>query len=205
MIKELDTVKKLLEEEYAAYNEQLSSLKILLDDQEKKIKEQERFIAVLEREREKKTEVLSAYNNDEAVSDRIKEEENKKQNIQNEYLENKQKVQELSLKVERYKDVINQLTSVNKENTVLMDKLKMDEINDSYQEILKNYADGLKKIGKVVDEYIYMDPDRVKVEVQKYITESKNAVKQFKKNTKGKMQGLIKICFKRELQKFSYK
>lgn len=187
MIKELDTVKKLLEEEYAAYCEQLSSLKILLDDQEKKINEQERFITVLEQERDKKSEVLSAYNNDEAVSDRIKEEERKKQNIQNEYSENKQKVQELSLKVERYKDAINQLSSVNKENTVLMDKLKMDEINDSYQEILKNYADGLKKIGKVVDEYIYMDPGRVKVEVQKYITESKNTVKQFKKNTKGKM------------------
>lgn len=187
MIKELDTVKKLLEEEYAAYNEQLSSLKILLDDQEKKIKEQEQFIAVLEQEREKKTEVLSAYYNDESISDRIREEENKKQNIQNEYLENKQKMQKVLLKVEEYKDAIDQLNSVYKENTVLMDKLKMDEINNSYQEILMGYADGLKKIGKVVDEYIYMDPDRVKVEVQKYITESKNAVKQFKKNTKGKM------------------
>ena len=187
MIKELDTVKKILEEEYAVCNEQLSSLKILLTDQEKTIKEQERFIAVLEQEREKKTEVLSAYNNDAAVSNRIIEEENKKQNIQNEYMDNKQKLQEVSVKVERYKDAIEQLTSVNKENALLMDKFKMDEINDSYQEILKSYADGLKKIGKVVDEYIYMDPDRVKVEVQKYITESKTAVKQFKKNIKDKM------------------
>ena len=74
----MESVRKIIEEEYADSMEQLSYKKKFLVEQKNEIREQERFLQILEQEKEKKTEFLSAYNNDEMVSHRIIEEKKKK-------------------------------------------------------------------------------------------------------------------------------
>lgn len=180
MLKELDAVKKLLEIEYETYHEELYYMERHLQEQEKTIREQERFLVVLEQEREKKSDFLSAYNNEDTLSDRISEENERKQQIEKDCVRIRGELDSLSEKTENYKYAIEQLTAINQEDCMIVNAGLMDEIDDALKNIVAGYTKGLKELTKVVEEYIYMDPERVKVEMQKYIKENKDFINQVK-------------------------
>lgn len=172
MIKELDSVKGLLEEEYRFYSGQLTEAETHLRDQEKKILEQERFIAVLEQEKETKGEFLSAYNNDDTVLNRIKEETEKKQQIEKDCLETKNKIKDFFEKTEKYQTALEQIDIVDQKEHVIVSDQLMREIEEVLNNIAGEYTKELKIFAKTVEEYMYMDPERVKVELQKYTKET---------------------------------
>lgn len=187
MIKELDLVKDFLEEEYKSYSGQLSEAEILLKEQEKKIREQERFIAVLEQEKETKNKFLSAYNNDDTVLNRIKEETEKKQQIEKDCLETRNKIKELSDKTERFRTALEQVSVVDQEDHVIVSDQIMRETEEVLNYFSNEYTKEIKSFAKTVDEYMYMDPERVKVELQKFMKETNaniSKVKSIKKKLK---------------------
>lgn len=184
MLKELDAVKDLLEEEYRSYSAQLSEAKDFLSEQEKKIREQERFIAVLEQEKETKGEFLSAYNNDDTVLHRIEEENMRKQKTVEDCASIRDKISELSEKTEKYRIALEQLNIVNQEDHMIVSGQLMKETDEALNDIAVQYTKGLKEFTKTVEEYMYMDPERVKIELQKYTKENKayvNKVKEIRK------------------------
>ncbi|MDE6531539.1 MAG: hypothetical protein K2K96_12335, partial [Lachnospiraceae bacterium] len=157
MIKELDSVKDFLEEEYRSYSRQLSEAEDLLKEQEKKIREQERFIAVLEKEKEKKSEFLSAYNNDDSVLHRIKEETEKKRQIEKDCLETRNKINELSDKTEKYRMALELISAVDQEDHLIVSGQFMRETEEVLNHIVNDYTKELKSFAKTVEEYMYMD------------------------------------------------
>lgn len=187
MIKELDSVKDFLEEEYRSYAGQLSEAEDLLKEQEKKIREQDRFIAVLEQEKETKNKFLSAYNNDDTVLNRINEETEKKQQIEKDRLETGNKIKELSNKTEKYRMALEQVNVVDQEDHVIISDQLMKETEEVLNFFAGEYSKELKSFAKTVEEYMYMDPERVKVELQKFIKETNaniSKVKSIKKKLK---------------------
>lgn len=180
MLKELDAVKDLLEEEYRSYSAQLSEAKDFLSEQEKKIREQECFIAVLEQEKETKGEFLSAYNNDDTVLHRIEEENARKQKIEEDCVSIRDKISELSEKTEKYRIALEQLNIVNQEDHMIVSGQLMKETDEMLNDISAQYTKGLKEFTKTVEEYMYMDPERVKIELQKYTKENKAYVSKVK-------------------------
>ncbi len=187
MIKELDSVKDFLEEEYKSYSEQLSEAEEFLKEQEKKIREQERFIAVLEQEKETKNKFLSAYNNDDTVLNRINEETEKKQRIEKDCLETGNKIKELSDKTEKYRTALEQVSAVDQEDHVIISDQFMRETEEVLNYFANQYTKELKSFAKMVEEYVYMDPERVKVELQKFMKETNaniSKIKSIKKKLK---------------------
>lgn len=180
MLKELDTVKDLMEEEYNIYSKQLTEAETFLKEQEKRIREQERFIEVLEQEKETKGEFLSAYNSDDTVLSRIKEETEKMQRIEEECLEIRSKINDLSNKTGKYKTALEQLSIVDQEDHIIVSEQLMKETEEILNRIAVEYMKGLKSFAKTVEEYMYMDPERVKVELQKYIKETNINISQVK-------------------------
>lgn len=188
MMKELDVVRDLIEEEYKTYEEQLSEAEALLQKQENKIREQERFIVVLEQEKETKSEFLSAYNSDDTVLHRIKEETEKKQRIEDECQELRDKIYDLSEKNEKYKLVLEQLSIVDQKDNVVVSEQLLKEVEDVLNIIVTENAKELKSFAKAVEEYMYVDPERVKMELQKYMKEINSTiskVRSIKKKLKG--------------------
>lgn len=173
MLKELNTVKDLLEEEYGFYSEQLSKAQDFLSEQEKKIKEQERFIVILEQEKEEKGEFLSAYNSDDSLMQRIKEEKEKKKQIEKECQETKNEIIDLSNKTKKYEEALEQLCIVNQEDHIIVSEQLVKEIEEVLNEAAVEYTKSIKSFSKTVEEYMYMDPERVKVELQKFMKENK--------------------------------
>ena len=187
MIKELDSVKDFLEEEYRSYSGQLSEAEDLLKEQEKKIREQDRFIAVLEQEKETKNKFLSAYNNDDTVLNRIKEETEKKQQIEKDCSETRNKINELSDKTEKYRTALEQVSVVDQEDHVIISDQIMRDAEEVLNYFANIYTKELKSFAKTVEEYMYMDPERVKVELQKFMKETNaniSKVKSIKKKLK---------------------
>lgn len=180
MVKELESIKKILEEEYTASLEQLSCKRKLLKEQKDEIKEQERFLQVLEQEREKKTDFLSAYNNDELISNRIEEEKKKKENAEKFVEKAEQEVKVLSEKNEKYKNTLDDLQKVNKADSIIVSGQFMKEMEDLLDQVISEHTKHLKKLENIVEEYIYMDPERVKVEIQTSIKENKSFLRQVK-------------------------
>lgn len=187
MLKELDTVKDLLEEEYRIYSEQLLQSENLLKEQQKTIREQERFIAVLEQEKETKNEFFSAYNNDDTVLSRIQEETEKKRRTEEECKETKNKINELTEKTKKYITALEQLSIVDQKDHIVMSEQLLIEIEELLNCLVTDSTKGLKTFAKTVEEYMYMDPERVKVELQKYMKETNasiNRVKNIRKKLK---------------------
>lgn len=180
MLKELDMVKDLLEEEYSSCSEQLAEAKNFLLEQEKKIREQERFIAVLEQEKEKKSEFLSAYNNDDTVLHRLKEEDVKKQKIEEDCVGIRDKISELTERTEKYRIALEQLSIVNQKDHMIVSEQLIKETDDMLNDIAVKHMKGLNELTKSVEEYVYMDPERVKVELQKYVKENKAYISKVK-------------------------
>lgn len=180
MLKELDTVKDLIEEEYRTYSKQLSKAEALLKEQEKRIQEQERFIAVLEQEKETKSEFLSAYNSDDTVLHRIKEETEKKRRIEEDCLEIRNKINDLSDKTGKYRTALEQLNIADQEDHIIVSEQLMKETEEVLNFIAVEYPKGLKSFAKRVEEYMYMDPERVKVELQKYMKETNTNISKVK-------------------------
>lgn len=176
MLKELDAVKDLLEEEYKLYSAQLSEAQKQLLEQEKRIAEQERFIAVLEQEKETKGDFLSAYNNDDTVLRRLKEEIKKKQQIEENCLSIEDTIKELSDKTKKYKTALEQLNIVNQEDHIIISEQLMKETDEVLNAVVTDYAKDFKSFAKTVEEYIYMDAERVKVELQKYMKETGSTI-----------------------------
>lgn len=176
MMKELDVVRDLIEEEYKTYEEQLSEAEALLQKQENKIREQERFVVVLEQEKETKSEFLSAYNSDDTVLHRIKEETEKKQRMEDECQELRDKIYDLSEKNEKYKLVLEQLSIVDQKDNVVVSEQLLKEVEDVLNIIVSENAKELKSFAKAVEEYMYVDPERVKMELQKYMKEINSTI-----------------------------
>lgn len=176
MLKELDAVKDLLEEEYKLYSAQLSEAQKQLLEQEKRIAEQDRFIEVLEQERETKGDFLSAYNNDDTVLRRLKEEIKKKQQIEEDCLTIKNTIKELTDKAEKYKTALAQLDIVNQEDHIIISEQLMKETDEVLNAVVTDYSKEFKSFAKTVEEYIYMDAERVKVELQKYMKETSSTI-----------------------------
>lgn len=176
IMKELDAVRDLIEEEYKINVEQLSETEALLQEQKNKIREQERFIVVLEQEKEAKSEFLSAYNSDDTVQHRIKEETEKKQQIEEECLKLKDKINDLSEKNEKYNLALEQLNIVDQKDNVVVSEQLMKEIEDVLNIIVTENTKELKSFAKAVEEYMYVDPERVKMELQKYMKETNTTI-----------------------------
>ena len=179
-MKELESVRKIIEEEYADSMEQLSYKKKILVEQKNEIREQERFLQILEQEKEKKTEFLSAYNNDEMVSHRIIEEKKKKETSEKRLKEAEREYQELTEKSNLYRAALDDLQKVDGEDSVMVSGRFVKEMEELLDQVLSEYTKSLKKIEQTVDEYIYMDPERVKVEIRTSIKESKSFLRQVK-------------------------
>lgn len=180
MVKELEFIKNILEEEYTASLEQLSCKRKLLKEQKNEVKEQERFLQVLEQEREKKTDFLSAYNNDELISNRIEEEKRKKENAENFVEKAEQEIQVLLEKNEKYKNALEDLQEIDKEDSIVVSGQFMKEMENLLDQMISEHTKHLKKLENIVEEYIYLDPERVKVEIQTSIKENKSFLRQVK-------------------------
>lgn len=185
MGQQLDKVKDLLKSEYEYYRDSLLIKRREEKANKNKLEEQTKFIEVLEKERDKTSEFLSAYNNDQAISDRIDEEIKIKNEIFTILTDIQKEISFLEKKEEEYRIA---LDAFDKEPAVEMTTLKKDSLIEwdaAISEIITSTNAQNKKLEQTVEEYIYVDPNRVKIALQDYLKSSNDNLEKMKKMKKG--------------------